>query len=144
MPTRTLAELVDTLEPAWPLVEQMIANAKNRVEVVPAQPDDGARTLVALQVTTRSPMGAIAYQSGGLLADHGWVRLLGAGHPRLPRDIARWNQRDGSGARLPGALLVADDAVGGFFGVNGGAFGNGSLGSVFYLPPDTLQWEDLR
>jgi hypothetical protein len=141
---RTLTELVDTNEPGWPVVEQMIANAKNRVEVLPAVPDDGARTLVSLQVTTRSPMGAIAYQTGGLLIDHGWIRLLGSGHPRLPRDLWRWNCEDGDSSRqrLPGALLIADDAVGGFFALNGDAF-QCKHGSVFYLAPDTLRWEDL-
>jgi hypothetical protein len=141
---RTLVELVDTSDPGWAVVEQMLVRAKNHVEVLPVTPDDGARTLVALQVTTRSPMGAIAYQSGGLLVDHGWVRLLGGGHPRLPRDLARWNEQDGDGSRqrAPGALLVADDAVGGFFALNGGAF-EGPPGSVFYLPPDMLEWEDL-
>jgi hypothetical protein len=142
---RTLAELVDTNEPGWPVVAQMLANAKNRVDVLPVLPDDGARALVSLQVTTRSPMGAIAHQTGGLLIDHGWIRLLGGGHARLPRDLARWNLigGDSSRQRAPGALLVADDAVGGFFALNGGAF-NGNPGSVFYLPPDTLRWEDLE
>jgi hypothetical protein len=40
-------------------------------------------------------------------------------------------------------LLVADDVVGGFFAMNGGAF-EGQLGNIFYLAPDTLEWEDLE
>jgi len=35
--------------------------------------------LVAVQVTTRSPMGAIIYETGGILVDHGWIRILGSG-----------------------------------------------------------------
>ncbi len=140
---RTLAELVDEEEPCWPIVESMIARATNRVELLAA--DRGAfPTLLGIQVTTRSPMGAIAYQSGGLLVDRGWIRILGAGHARLPRDLARWNfpSGDPSVARLPGSFLVADDAIGGFFALNGGAF-QGPPGHVFYLAPDTLAWEDM-
>ena len=33
--------------------------------------------LSRLQVTARSMMGALALSSGGMLVDHGWVRLLG-------------------------------------------------------------------
>jgi hypothetical protein len=122
----------------------MIEQARNRVEVLPAQPDDGARALIGIQVTTRSPMGALAYQTGGLLVDHGWIRILGAGSVRLPRDLARWNFPSGTPAapRLPGAFLVADDVLGGFFALNGGAF-QGAPGNVFYLSPDSLVWEDL-
>ncbi|WP_179865675.1 DUF2625 family protein [Bacillus sp. AFS017336] len=43
---------------------------------------------------------------------------------------------------LKDSLLVADDAVGGFFALNGGAF-DGETGNIFYLAPDTLEWEDL-
>lgn len=141
---RTLEELVDTREPAWPLVERMIAEATNRVEVLSAAPKDAARTLTGIQVTTRSPMGAIAYQTGGLLVDEGWIRILGAGNARLPRDLAGWNFPTGSPdtPRLAGAFLVADDVLGGFFAMNGGAL-DGPTGNVFYLAPDTLVWEDL-
>ncbi len=142
---RPVEELVDEKEPGWPVVAAMVDRATNRVEVLPAERSNGERTLLAIQITTRSPMGAIAYQTGGILVDHGWVRLLGSGHPRLPRDLARWNfpSGDPSLARLRGGFLVADDAIGGFFALNGGAF-EGPLRNVFYLAPDTLKWEDTR
>jgi len=140
---RALEELIDTREPGWPVVAEMLGRATNEVEVLPASREDGERTLVAIQVTTRSPMGAIAYQTGGILIDHGWLRILGSGHPRLPRDLARWNLPGGaqSSPRLGGAFLVADDAVGGFFALNGGGLA-GVLKNVFFLAPDTLRWED--
>ncbi len=43
--------------------------------------------------------------------------------------------------RFANAMLVADDALGGFFAISVGAFA-GKLGNVFYLPPDCLTWED--
>ena len=49
-----------------------------------------------------------------------------------------------SDAQTPSFLLVADDAMGGFFALNGGAFGNYDLGKIFYLSPDNLVWEPLE
>src|SRR5215813_320832 len=91
MPKRPLQELLNTDEPAWPLVQSWLQEATSPVEVLP--PSDPARgeALVATQVTTRSPMGAIIYETGGLLVDRGWLRLLGSGHTRLPRSLPAWN-----------------------------------------------------
>jgi hypothetical protein len=38
---------------------------------------------------------------------------------------------------------VGDDAVGGFFAINGGALG-ADRGGIYYLAPDTLAWEALE
>jgi hypothetical protein len=142
---RALTDLVNTTDPGWPIVADMVAKARNPVEVLPVDPRDAERALLAIQVTTRSPMGAIAWSSGGLLVDHGWIRVLGGRSERLPRDIGSWNFPKGvdQPSRLANAILVADDAIGGFFALNGGAFA-GPPGNVFYLAPDTLRWEDLR
>jgi len=43
--------------------------------------------------------------------------------------------------QMPSYLLVADDVLGGFFAINGGAFG-GKAGNVFYYVPDSGKWED--
>ena len=81
-----------------------------------------AEALVAVQVTTRSPIGAIIYETGGLLIDHGWLRVLGSGHPRLPRSLPGWNKGRTRMDRpdLPAYCLIADDVLGGFFALNGG------------------------
>jgi hypothetical protein len=144
MPKRSLQELLNTDEPAWPLVQSWLRDAANPVEVLPASDPARAEALVATQVTVRSPMGAVIYETGGLLVDHGWLRVLGSGHPRLPRSLPAWNlgrswsDPDGS----PPFLLVADDVVGGFFAVNGGALGE-ERGNVYYYAPDSLAWETL-
>jgi len=39
-------------------------------------------------------------------------------------------------------LLIADDAIGGFFLLNNGAFGN-DLGKIYYFAPDNLEYEPL-
>ncbi len=43
----------------------------------------------------------------------------------------------------PSFLLIADDAIGGFFAINGGAFGTEDAGKTFYFSPDNLEWESL-
>ena len=91
-----------------------------------------------MQVTTRSPMGAVVYETGGILIDGGWLRVLGSGHPRLTRTLPDWNAD-----RADGYLLVADDAIGGFFAINGGAMGS-DVKCIYYFAPDTLEWESLK
>jgi hypothetical protein len=133
---RELGELLETVEPAFPLITQWAREAEVAVELLHPSADR-ADVLLRLQVTTRSTMGAIAYETGGVLVDDGWVRLLGAGNRKLGRNIASWN--DGKSA---GFLLFGDDVLGGFFAVNGGALGS-DAGIVYYLAPDTLEWESL-
>jgi Protein of unknown function DUF2625 len=142
---RELIDLRDTKDPAWPLVQEWLRSATNPAEVLPPTDPQRAEALVQLQVTTGSPMGAVVYETGGILVDHGWLRLLGSGHPRLPRSLPEWTRgRTWTDPRQPPPLLlVADDVIGGFFALNGGAL-PGAPGSTFYFVPDILRWEDLR
>ena len=59
--------------------------------------------------------------------------------------LVSWNGLDDgpSEPSVARALIVGHDVVGGFFGLNGGAWA-GDLGGVFYFAPDTLTWEDLN
>jgi len=119
-----------------PIVREWLAHAVRPVEVLPPS-NSRDSVLLKTQVTTRSPMGAVAHETGGLLIDRGWLRVLGSGHPRLKRTLPGWN--DG---RANGFYLVADDAVGGFFAMNGGAFGSDVM-NIYYFAPDSLRWEPL-
>jgi len=143
--TRGLAELIDRADPGLPIVQEWIAEAACLVEILPCTPAAGDAALLGVQVTTRSPLGAICHGTGGILVDDGWLRILGAGCARLPRSLPGWNAgkfpTDGEGRA--GALLIADDVVGGFFALNGGGIANCATGSVAYFAPDTLKWEDL-
>lgn len=143
---RTLGRLVDTTEPGIDLVRGWIRTATNPVEVLDVDRAAGERSLVNLQITSRSPMGAIALETGGILIAHGWIRVLGSGHARLPRAIDTWNNLDaGQSApslRMPRALLVGDDALGGFFALDGGGIA-GQPNHVFYFAPDSLRWEPV-
>jgi hypothetical protein len=139
---RSLEQLINREDPAWPLVEGWISEAKHPVEVL-APSESAGDSLLSLQVTTRSPLGAVVFHTGGILVDHGWIRFLGSGHPRLPRSLPRWNFACGmvESDTPPRWLLVADDVLGGFFALNGGRFAAEGR-TVWYFPPDTLEWED--
>lgn len=139
MQPRPLAALIDTQDPGWPLVQEWIAAAKNKVQVLPKTAARADSTLLTAQVTTRSPMGAVVYETGGILVDNGWLRILGSGSPGLNRDLMGWNKN-----KQQGLLLVADDALGGFFALNGGAFGQATLGKIYYLAPENLEWQPLE
>jgi len=141
---RTLAELIATPDPAWPQVQSWIRDSKNPVEILPADADRRAGALISAQVTLHSSLGAVIYETGGLLIDNGWIRVLGSGSDRLPRSVPERN----TGKTLsreeapPPFLLVADDVLGGFFAINGGGLGS-ETGNVYYFATDTLEWESL-
>ncbi len=133
---RTLDELLDTSRPAIDKIRSWIERSTRPCTVLPPAPDRGDR-LVQAQVSTRAPLGAVIHETGGILIDHGWIRLLGSGHERLGRSLPAWNEGRGLGF-----LLVADDAVSGFFAINGGGLGE-DPGKIHYLAADRLQWEPL-
>ncbi|MET0298774.1 MAG: DUF2625 domain-containing protein [Flavitalea sp.] len=142
---RPVEELINANDPGWLLVERWIRSAKNAVEVLPV---DNAKALDALyktQVTTRSPLGAVIYKTGGILIDSGWIRILGSGNEKLNRSLPEWNK--GKSFReygeTPSILYIADDAIGGLFVLNGGGLGE-DVGKVYYLSPDRLEFEPLN
>lgn len=144
MSARSLHESFAAGEPAWPVVQSWINAAKNPVEILPPDEVQREQVLTDLNVQLASPMGAVVYNTGGLLVDYGWLRFLGSGSPRLSRTLTSWNRGrpcDGKGS-TEGFNLVADDVIGGFFALNAGAFA-GPKAEVFYFSPDTLQWENL-
>ena len=141
---RSLNELINKSDPGWTLVKQWIESSKNKVEILPVDTAKANDALYKIQVTTRSPMGAVIYMTGGLLVDNGWLRILGSGNPKLNRSLPDWNKGKSIkefGQTAP-YLLIADDAMGGFFLLNGGGLGK-DLGKVYYFSPDNLEYEPL-
>ena len=113
-PMKPLHELINHEESALPLVQSWAAGAKTACEVLP--PSGTLRRRAA------SPAGHHPLAHGRGRPRHGrpahrWrpAARAGIGTPRLTRDIASWNA-----GRSNGFLLIADDAVGGFFAINGG------------------------
>lgn len=142
---RTVEELINEKDSGWPYVKEWIDSAKNKVEILTVDNQKAKKTLYKTQVTTRSPMGSIVYETGGLLIDNGWIRILGSGNEKLKRSLPDWNLGKAYkdfGQQTP-FLLIADDAIGGFYILNGGGLGN-DLGRVYYLAPDNLEFEPLN
>ncbi|AJA46868.1 hypothetical protein CPAST_c07680 [Clostridium pasteurianum DSM 525 = ATCC 6013] len=135
---KSIYELIDKSQETWNILQEWKRESTNKVEFLPANKNNAEKVLYDLQVTAKSILGAISYYTGGILVANGWVRILGSGADNFNRDISIWNK-----LKLDGALLVADDVIGGFFAINGGYF-EGEVGNIFYLAPDTLEWEDLE
>lgn len=129
----------------WSVVRYAMSIARNKYEILKADSTKAKDALFQTQVTTHSPMGAIIFLTGGILIDNGWIRILGSGNSKLNRSLPVWNKGKSfkEFGEQPKFLLVADDVVGGFFAVNGGALGS-ELGKIYYLAPDDLKWESLH
>ncbi len=143
---KSLDQLINKQEPAWDLVKQWIKEAKNSIQILPKDVLRADSALYQAQVTTRSPMGAIVYETGGILIDNGWIRILGSGCKRLNRSLMDWNKGksfDKVGEQ-PSFLLIADDVLGGFFAINAGGLNKEGIGKVFYFAPDNLKWEQTE
>ena len=142
---KSVEELIIENDPGWPIVAEWINTAKNKIEVLPVDVVKAKDALYKTQVTSRSPMGAIIFQSGGIFIDNGWIRILGSGSEKLTRSLPDWNL--GKAHRTleepVNFLLIADDVIGGFYILNFGAFGN-DLGKVYYFSPDSLEYEPLN
>jgi hypothetical protein len=120
---------------AWPEVAAAIAAAPYPIRVLPANPDRAAACLTALGLTTTSWFGALVAKAGGVLIDHGWVRVLGSGHDGLPDVVS---QADAE-ARV---LTVGYDVLGGQIAWLPTEPDGGS--TVHYFGPDELGWLDLE
>lgn len=143
MQKRTLQELLSPTGSAWAMIQEWIAigGAANGVEVLPPG-ECREEALLETNVTTRSPLGAVVYESGGILVDRGWLRILGSGHNRLA-SLPEWNRRIGFDLNeIPPVMLVAFDALGGPFVLDGG--GLGRAGGIFYSGPESLEWQDTE
>lgn len=142
---KPLSELINTTDSSWPIVQEWIKSAKNKAEILELDSATDKNALYNTQVTTRSPMGAIIYYTGGIIIDNGWIRILGSGNSKLTRSISNWNKGKSfkEYGDSPPFLLIADDAIGGFYILNGGAFGN-DFGKIYYSAPDSPEYEPLN
>ncbi|MEV6073454.1 DUF2625 family protein [Nocardia sp. NPDC052001] len=137
MTVRSIHELTDTDDPAWPIIAKKLTTGPVTVQVLPVDADRARQSLFRLQVTARSVLGTLVLNTGGLLVDHGWLRILGGGHAGLP-DVATMNRISNPGDDH-GALIIAVDVLGGLFAINGGAL-PGKPGGICFLGSDTLAW----
>lgn len=71
---RSVEDLVDLEAPAIELLRQWAHGAAVHCEIL-SPGDCRDEVLLDLQVTTHSTLGALAYDTGGVLIDDGWLRL---------------------------------------------------------------------
>lgn len=171
MDIRSIEQLIDHEHHAWEELIALFRNGSNTYQVLPADSEAAKSTLMGLQVSTRSYLGAVAYETGGILIDEGWIRLLGSGANGIFGSLISWNGLSSSSGRddskvlrgetpdadagdtralspstnipvLSGMMVVAYDAAGGFFAFNTGRFG--SDGHIYYWAPDCLEWESTE
>lgn len=142
MTFRSVQELTAGVS-SWPDVLTLLSSSSHTVSIEPADLAARNRALEDLQVTTRSLLGAIAWNCGVISIDHGWVRVLGAGfgsvagaHPQALHDPA--------GSRTFQGVVVAYDVLGGRFAIHGEGLDEVKPGEVTYWGPDSLNWMPLQ
>ena len=140
---RSLEELIVEGDPGIDLLRDWAGRPDaNRNVVLPPDLASRGSALQRFQVTTRSLLGAVVYETGGLLIADGRLRVFGSGSARsilrINEAIGVWNQGES-----PDLLLIADDTAGGLYALNGGRLRQSSLGSVFYLAADETVWMAL-
>ncbi|MET7978804.1 DUF2625 domain-containing protein [Streptomyces mirabilis] len=150
---RELSQLISVDEPAWPELRETLDASPVSVEVLPPDGDVGGVSMLQLQVTARSYLGAVVLHCGGLVVDDGWLRVFGSpssGAEHGLAGLARVNQFPGTfdpAWRAETGLVVAHDVLGGVFALNGAAPADadrpGAPGEVVYFAPDSLRWEAL-
>ncbi|MFJ7218956.1 DUF2625 family protein [Amycolatopsis sp. NPDC098790] len=119
---------------AWDEVSAVVAAAPYPLVVLDSDSERAARCLRELGITTTSWLGAVVGHTGGLLVDHGWLRVLGSGTEALPDILDR--AEPGSGT-----LPVAYDVLG---GVYVWAVNPAGRPTIHYFGPDLLEWQDLE
>src|SRR5688572_9389562 len=88
---RTLEQLINKDDSGIVVLKEMITAESNETKLLVCNAAAGEQTLLLLQVTTRSILGAIAYETGGILIDHAWIRILGAGCAEFLPSLASLN-----------------------------------------------------
>jgi hypothetical protein len=129
---RPLAELIEAQDPAWPEIEAAVATGSCPVVVLPTDAERADEELFRLQVTTRSWLGTVVHHTGGLVLDHGWMRVMGSGN--VEHHLASLGQL--SESTSGGGILVAQDVLGGQFARVAPA---GGTPTIHYFAPDTLR-----
>jgi Protein of unknown function DUF2625 len=119
---------------AWDEVSSLVGVAPYPVTVLAPDSQRAAQCLNRLGITTHSWLGAVISNTGGLLVDHGWLRVLGSGTNTLPDILV-------DADATQGRLTVAYDVLGGQF-VWAPANDTGTP-TIHYFAPDDLDWQDL-
>jgi hypothetical protein len=119
---RDLSELTAVEDPAWPHLAEMISRSPVDVQVLPGDRACGESTVLQLQVTTRSWLGAVTMSTGGLVADHGWLRIYGGSSASSPlpglAHVNGFPEELAADWRSAYGLVIAHDVLGGVYALD--------------------------
>ncbi|MDO4259905.1 MAG: DUF2625 family protein [Actinomycetaceae bacterium] len=122
----------------WDELVEEVSRSTNNARILPLSHNRGPELAASIHVSEKSTLGSMIMNCGGILVDHGWLRLLAGGTDLLPDVIAA------SGGGTPTShIIVGHDILGGLFAIDGGGLGINS-GEVCYFAPDSLEWEGLN
>lgn len=141
---QSLPELTQTDDPAIAELREWVDAEPTANRLLAPDAALAEQTLLQLQVTRQAMLGAQVFDTGGISAFGGRVRLRGSPGLADAPSLLQCNLAGGGMASFGGFILVGDDVLGGLFAINGGHFGEAGLGNVFWLPPDDLVWSDLE
>ncbi|WP_127842396.1 DUF2625 family protein [Actinomyces wuliandei] len=116
----------------WEDVTSAVDASPAHLAILPSTTKRGRDIAARLGLTESSTLGALLHHCGGILVDHGRLRILAAGSGSLPDVLTASRSRRG-------ALVVGHDAFGGRFAIDAGGLGVGH-GQVCHFGPDTLHW----
>jgi hypothetical protein len=141
---RKIEELIVHENTAWDFILGWLENSSNSYHLLEPNRERAKECLFSLQITNKSTMGSIILETGGILIDNGWLRILGSGNVDICGDILSWNGFSGTNIKnvIKDVLIIAYDVIGGFFAINAGAF-EGEIKKVYYFAPDALEWEPM-
>ena len=142
--TKPLEELVCANSNEWDRVLMISPHAKNKVEILKTDSLHARKALFQSQLSTNTLLGSVIYNTGGILIDDGWIRILGSGSAKLARSVPDWNREKIAAMRNDEAfyLLVADDVLGGLFAIKASSVEEiETIGQVFYYGPNSLTWQ---
>lgn len=126
---------------ALTLIQSWINSSKKKILVIPRinfleMCDE------VLGISEHSSLGTLVNHTGGMSVADGKIRHFG-GSNQYDLSVKLVNNLENRlPTRIPGILIVADDVLGGLFGININTR-IGKVGSILYLPPDSYVWEDL-
>jgi hypothetical protein len=134
---RPVDELIAAADSAWPDIQALAQSSPYPVELLATDGERGRECLAQVQVTTRSWLGAVVFHSGGILVDHGWLRVFGSGAAgRGLVDVTTATEASEAG------MLVGVDVLGGLF--SWAPSTPEATPTIHYFGPDTLEWQDLE
>lgn len=135
--SKKLSTLISNDLSAKQEVEDFIKSTTEKVVFEKSVPTAANETLVKMQVTTNSYIGAIVHEYSHIITQNGLIRHIGSGSPNS-RNILEWN------SLFPNlkSFIVANDVFGGLFAINYGDL-EGEYGEINYFSPLELTWYSL-